>query len=58
MLFKFGKVTSPRFSFCKLHNEIIMHLFYDCLTVKKLWNQIILFFRHVHHRMPSSDFGT
>ena len=47
MLFKFGKVTSPRFSFCKLHSEIIMHLFYDCLTVKKLWNQIILFFRHV-----------
>ena len=34
MLFKFGKVTSPRFSFCKLHNETIMHLFYDCLIVK------------------------
>ena len=27
MLFKFGKVTSPRCSFCKLHDEAIMHLF-------------------------------
>ena len=27
MLFKFGKVTSPRCSFCKLHDETIMHLF-------------------------------
>ena len=27
MLFKFGKVISPRCSFCKLHDETIMHLF-------------------------------
>ena len=29
MLFqiKFGKVTSPPYSFCKLHDEAIMHLF-------------------------------
>ena len=27
MLFKFGKVTSPRCSFCKLHDETITHLF-------------------------------
>ena len=27
MLFKIGKVTSPRCSFCKLHDETIMHLF-------------------------------
>ena len=40
MLFKFGKVTSPRYSFCKLHNETIMHLFYHCLTVQRLWNQL------------------
>ena len=33
MLFKFGKVSSPRCSFCKLHHETIMHLFYDCLTL-------------------------
>ena len=40
MLFKFGKVTSPRWSFCKLHDETIMYLFYDCLIVKTLWNQL------------------
>ena len=41
MLFKFGMVTSPRCSFCKLHDETIMHLFYDCVIFKKLWNQLI-----------------
>ena len=40
MLFKFGKVTSPRFSLCKLHDETIMHLLYDCIIIKKLWNQL------------------
>ena len=40
MLFKFGKVISPRCSFCKLHEETIMHLFYDCLIVKRIWNQL------------------
>ena len=40
MLFKFRKVTFPRCSFCKLHDETIMHLFYDCLIVKELWNQL------------------
>ena len=36
ILFKFGKVNSPRYSSCKLHNETIMHLFYDYLIVKSL----------------------
>ena len=40
MLFKFGKVTSLPCSLCKLHNETIMHLFYDCLIVKELCNQL------------------
>ena len=40
VFFKFGKVTSPRCFFCKLHDETIMHLFYDCLIVKELWNQL------------------
>ena len=42
MLFKFGKVTSPRLSLCKLHDETIMHLFYGCLIFKRLWNQLTL----------------
>ena len=40
MLFKFGKVISPRCSFCKLHKETNIHLFYDCLIVKRIWNQL------------------
>ena len=40
MLFKFRKVISPRCFFCKLHEQTIMHLFYDCLIVKRIWNQL------------------
>ena len=40
MLFQFGKVISPRCSFCILHDKTIMHLFYDCLIVKRIWNQL------------------
>ena len=40
MLSKFGKVTSPRCSFYKLHCETIIHLFHDCLIFKELWNQL------------------
>ena len=40
MLFKFGKVISPRCSFRKLLEETIIHLFYDCLIVKRIWNQL------------------
>ena len=40
MLLKLGKVTSPRCSFCKLQDETIMHLSYDYLIVKELWNQL------------------
>ena len=40
ILFTFGKVISPRCSFCKLHEKTIMHLFYDCLIVKRIWNQL------------------
>ena len=40
MLFKFGKVISPACSFCKLHEETTIHLFYDCLIVKRIWNQL------------------
>ena len=40
MLFKLGKVTSLLCSFCKLHDETMMHLFYTCLIVKELWNEL------------------
>ena len=40
MLFKFEKVTSPRCSFCKLHDETIIAPFYGCLIVKAIWNPL------------------
>ena len=40
MLFKFGKVAFPPCSFCKLHNETIMHFFYECSIVKRIRNQL------------------
>ena len=40
MLFKLGKVISSRCSFCTLHGKTIMHLFYNCLIVKRIWNQL------------------
>ena len=27
--------------FCKLNDELITHFFYDCLIVKRIWNQLI-----------------
>ena len=40
MLLKFGKVTSPRCSFCKLHDETIMDLFYDFTVANRIMNQL------------------
>ena len=43
MFFKFRKVTSLLGSFCKLHDETIMYLFYDCLIVESIWNQLNIY---------------
>ena len=40
MFFKFGKVISPQCSFRKLHEETVIQLFYDCLIVKRICNQL------------------
>ena len=40
IFFKFGKVISPRSSFCKLHGQTIMPLSYVCLIVKRIWKQL------------------
>ena len=40
VVFKFGKRILLRCSFCKLPDEAIIHLFYDCLIVKRIWNQV------------------
>ena len=36
MVFKSRKETTPLYSAYKLHDETIMHLFHDCLTVYHL----------------------
>ena len=45
-LFLIGKHLSRNFKFhnnidlSKLHEETIIHLFYDCSIVKRIWNQL------------------
>ena len=39
MLFRFGKIDSPLCSFCKMTEETPLHLFYNCIKRKLLWDQ-------------------
>ena len=43
-LLLFGKASSLLCSFCKLDDETILHLFYECNFTKELWNRLNLFF--------------
>ena len=43
MLFHFGKSTSPLCSFCKLHDETLIHIFHYNQIIS-LWIKIKLFF--------------
>ena len=57
MLFKFGKVTSPLCSFCKLEDETPLHLFYFCSKTQILWNPLQQLFLHnltIPERTPQS----
>ena len=40
MLFKFLKINFSTMFFCKLYEETITHFLYDCLIVKRTWNQL------------------
>ena len=40
MLFRFGKIDSPLCSFCKMIDETPLHLFYNCIKTKLLWDQL------------------
>ena len=44
MLFRFAKSPSTLFSFCKLHNETLIHLFSSCRQVILLWIETKRFF--------------
>ena len=39
MLFRFGKIDSTLCSFCKMIEETLSHLFYNCIKKKLLWDQ-------------------
>ena len=43
-LFKFRKLTSPLCPFCKLSDETVLHLFYECNILLNLRNELVLFF--------------
>ena len=43
-----GVVENPKCLFCKLVNEDINHLFYECNFSKRLWNKIKSHFRELN----------
>ena len=45
-LFTFRKSTSLLCPFCKLSDETVLHLFYECNITLNLWNQLVLFFEN------------
>ena len=45
-LFKFRKSTSRLCPFCKLFDETVLHLFYECNITLNLWNELVLFFKN------------
>ena len=45
-LFTFRKSTSPLCPFCKLSDETVLYLFYECNITLNLWNEIVLFFEN------------
>ena len=45
-LFTFRKSTSALCPFCKLSDETVVHLFYECNIVLNLWNKRDLFFEN------------
>ena len=37
---------SPLSPFCKLSDETVLHLFYECNITLNLWNELVLFFEN------------
>ena len=55
----FRKSTSPLCPFCKLSNETVLHVFYECDIVQNLWNELDLFFKNdftLFHLTPQAAF--
>ena len=45
-IFMFQKSTSAPCPFCKLPDETVLHLFYECDIIQNLWNELDLFFKN------------
>ena len=45
-LFTFRKSTSPLCFFCKLSDETVLHLIYECNIILNLWNKLVVFFEN------------
>ena len=41
----FRKSTTSLCPFCKLSDETVLHLFYECDTIQNIWNELDLFFK-------------
>ena len=41
-----NKKTSSLCPFCKLSDEAVLHLFYECNIILNLWNELVLFFEN------------
>ena len=53
MLSKFGKIDSPVHAFCKMIEETPLHLFYNCIKTKLLWDQLKDFISNETLSFPS-----
>ena len=53
MLFKFEKIDSPLCPFCKMIEETPLHLFYNCIKTKLLWDQLKDFISNETLSFPS-----
>ena len=53
MLFRFGKNYSPLCSFSKIIEETPLHLFYNCIKTKLLWDQLKEFISNKTLSFPS-----
>ena len=53
MLFRFGKIDSTLCSFCKMTEENALHLFYNCIKTKVLWDQLKVFISDKTLSLPS-----
>ena len=48
-LHTFGLPNTQQCSFCKMEEEIISHLFYYCIHIQDIWNQVQIYFTDCFH---------